>query len=594
MATRKTPILLPKIILPILLALILLLTAPHLTALAALGISAVTPGTVTNDSAAILTISGADFANGAIVSLDGYAALETSFASATTLTAILPAGVPAGAYTVRVTNPDSASVTLPNGLTVLAPAEPTATTQPQAGYERPLIVIKSYSASVDTISPGTAFTLYVKLENAGQRTANNVTAVFASGDLSPRETGGVIAAGDIDPGTRQEIVQPLTVNYAVWGATVASLTMTVSYTDVEGTQFTETFTITFPLYYSSSAAATLTPTATTTPTVTPTPSRRPQLIISQYSADIDVLQPGSQFVLQVTLQNVGSALARNITMIAGGGSAGGTAEPGGISGSSGDFTNFAPLGSSNVQSLGDLAPDDSSEAAQSLIVNTSINPGAYPFKISFVYNDESNFTYTDEQVITLLVYSLPVVDIGFYMDPGMPMAGQPNMLPMQIVNLGRKTVVLGNMRVTTTSGDLVNNVVLVGALDPGGYFTLDANLTPYMPGPLELLVTVDYTDDFNQPQVISRTLTLEVMEGFIPEQGGMDGEIPIEPEPPAPETFWQKLWRFILGLLGLDSAVQTPDSGMPYEEMPMEEFPEGEIPEGEVPVEVVPVPIKGP
>ena len=105
-------------------------------------------------------------------------------------------------------------------------------------------------------------------------------------------------------------------------------------------------------------------------------------------------------------------------------------------------------------------------------------------------------------------------------------------------------------------------MTLVGALDPGGYFTLDAIVIPDQPGPLQLVVTVDYTDDFNQPQVITQTLNVEVMEGgpvVGPGEGpGGSGE---GGPPPEPETFLQKAWRFILGLIGLDSGQPNPGGG---------------------------------
>ena len=104
-------------------------------------------------------------------------------------------------------------------------------------------------------------------------------------------------------------------------------------------------------------------------------------------------------------------------------------------------------------------------------------------------------------------------------------------------------------------------MTLVGALDPGGYFTLDAIVIPDQPGPLQLVVTVDYTDDFNQPQVITQTLNVEVMEGGpVVGHGGEGPGVPGDGGPPsAPETFLQKVWRFILGLLGLDSGL--PNAG---------------------------------
>jgi hypothetical protein len=275
-----------------------------------------------------------------------------------------------------------------------------------------------------------------------------------------------------------------------------------------------------------------------------------------------------------------------------GGSSDGTPAVGGISGAGGDFGDFAPVASSNVQFLGDMATNAQMGANATLIVNANTEPGAYPLQITFAYSDEKGKIYNDDQVVTLLVYSLPVVDVNFYRQPDPLFAGQPGLLPLQAVNLGRKSVVLGNMRVSVQGGQLSNNVILIGALDVGGYYTLDTTVIPDQPGPLELLVTIDYTDDFNQSQVITRTLSVDVQEMILPEPGpgegmqGGEGGFPM----PTEETFLDKALRFIKGLLGLDSGLPTPAPG----EQPPGELPPGEVPPGESPpIKVVPAAPKG-
>ncbi len=559
-----------------LLSLVILLSIP-IPVQAAFSILSVSPNTISNMQVNYITITGSDFQIGAIASLVNYGNLNTTFFSTTTLFAEVPAGVLVGLYSVTVMNPDATSVTLPDALTVIdQPSAPTATATPSiAGYERPVIVVLSYSPSSTRISPGDPFTLSMTIYNAGQNYATNVMALFATGTLIPRSTGGVVAVGDVAPNNRVEFSQPMVVSTDFWG-TLATGDMTLAYTDQSGNSYSERFTITIPIYYSYSPGASPTPTATVTPTPTPAPSRRPLLIIPSYATDITPLQPGSQFSLSINVSNTGNATAKRISMIVGGGSSSsngyGTPDTSGISGAGGEFTYFAPIGSSNVQSLGDLAPGATLETAQTLIVNVSTNPGAYPMRISFVYVDENNRTYVDEQVITLLVFRLPKVEFNFYQDPGSFFAGQVNILPIQIVNLGRNSVILGNMQINTVGGQLSNNVILIGTLETGGYFTLDANFIPDTPGTYELVVSVDYLDDFNQSQVISQTLTVEVLDSGVIEPG-LNGDMGGEVEQPIeqPETFLQKLWRFILGFLGLDSSLnngQTSTSD-PYIEEPV-------------------------
>jgi hypothetical protein len=557
--------------------------------LASLGIDSVQPNLVSNQIATTIIITGTDFVDGATVILEGYGSLQANVLNDTTLHALLPAGIPSGVYALRILNPDGNASVLNNALTVLQQTqvpENTPTIPPSVpGYERPVVVVNSYSVNTEKLSPGQDFELAILLYNAGQRTATNVVATFSVDDLIPRVSGGVKAVGNIAPDNRSDFVQSFTVSGTAWGKSFVSTNMTLLYTDPEGFQYSEIFTLTISLYNPGYAPPT--PTPTITPTPTEGPPLRPQLVITEYELSDDPIQPGMHFTLNLSVVNQGEADAKRVTMIVGGGSQmpSGTQDNGGISGSSGEFTNFAPVGSSNVQFIGDINLGSSIHASQDLIVNVSTNPGAYPLKISFVYNDPRNNRLIDDQVITLLVYSLPVLDISFYRDPNPLFAGQPNQLPIQIVNLGRKSIVLGNLRVDVQEAELSNDVIFVGALEPGGYFPMDAMLIPFQSGTSEIFVSIDYTDDFNQSQVISQTLMVEILEAqiFEPEGPGIgpgEGEAP----PPAQEdSFWQKVKRFFLGLLGLDSGIQAegPAEGMP----PMEEQP----------VEAVPIgPIKGP
>jgi hypothetical protein len=287
--------------------------------------------------------------------------------------------------------------------------------------------------------------------------------------------------------------------------------------------------------------------------------------------------------LKLNVQNVGNLKAQRITMIVGGGSSGGsgggTPQPGGVSGGGGDFANFAPVGASNVQSLGELAPGGTIEATQSLIVNVNTAPGAYPMRISFSDLNDKNEVINDEQVITLLVYSLPNLDVSFYRPPDPFFAGQPGALPIQVVNLGKRLAVLGNITLSAGSGFIENGTSLVGPLDAGGFFTLDSFFTPDQSGPATIDVTIDYLDDFNQPRTVTKTLEIEVQEGFVeptPDpslDGGGGGEFPIVTE----ETTLQKVWRFILGLLGLDSSADSTGGGV---EGPVFEEPVPAVPFG--------------
>jgi hypothetical protein len=429
------------------------------------------------------------------------------------------------------------------------------------GFSRPMLVLATYSPT-DGVKPGSTFTLQFRLANSGEVKARNIVINIGGAEFIPAGTGGVIAAGAIAAGSDTAFEQRLVASSTLTEGSIGTVTMQVSYTDPDDNPFSESFTLAIGVARRSYVSSGPAPTATA--------RVRPQLVITGYGTDVDPLRPGQRFKLSVQAENVGGAAARSVSMIVGGGTAGGggegTPEPGGVSGGGGSFDTFAPMGSSNVQYLGDFSVGGERAATQDLIVNTTAKPGAYALKISLVYKDDGGVGYTDDQVITLLIYSPPVIEISFYQPPEPFFAGMPGGLPLQVVNLDRNSVVLGRLQVSTAAGELSNNVLPIGLLDAGGYFTLDALLIPAQSGTAELEVTVDYLDDFSQPQRITQTLTVEVGESTEviggPEGGGGGGGggggIIVEPLPPEPETFWDKVVRFFKGLFGLDSGPEVP------------------------------------
>jgi len=476
---------------------------------------------------------------------------------------------------------------------VRAQTEPPTDTPTLASGARPVLVVGGYSYG-DLVTPGATFDLNLTLKNMGNLDAANVVVTFSGEDFIPLDTGGVVAIPAIagyDQGGKADARQPMLASAALWSKRVGIVTANVTYTDYAGTPYSSSFNITINVSAGSYSAQ---------PTATPTPAGRSQIVVGGYQSDVEILQPGSMFTLSLDVTNLGNKDAKGVTMVLGGGTIPqgnetGTPVPGGISGSGSDLATFAPLGSSNVIYLGDLAAGGTLSTDNELIVNVTAQPGAYPFKISFIYTDEKNNRLVDDQVITLLVYRLPQVEVSFYADPGFFSVGMPMPLPLQVTNLGKNTAVLGNLRITSEGNEVQNNVALVGALEPGGYFPWDAMFIPSQPGTQEVQVVIAYTDDFNQTREITQTLTVEVQDAPMIDPSmdpslnpGMDpgmnpgvgpdgmpidgGNMPVDVGQTG--SLWQKVLRALKGLIGLGSGAEQPEQ-FPGEMMPEEALPDG-------------------
>jgi hypothetical protein len=438
-----------------------------------------------------------------------------------------------------------------------------------SGFDRPMVVLTSYKVDGGDIAPKEDFTLTLNIANRGDQDASNVVVTFESTEFLPLNTGGIRSVGGLLVGESRKITQSM-VATGEGGKAFGTVTAKVSYSDAEGKTYADSFSLTITLKDKPQYDG---PGHTATPTTTATSVPKPQLVVTGYKSDIDPLQPGSTFNLNLDIKNMGSAEAKNITLVLGGGGANvdtssGTPVPGGTSGGSSETSNFGPLGSSNLVYLDNLGANHEVKYSAKMIVNVSTNPGAYPFKISFVYNGPGGVRLVDDQVITLLVFALPQVEVMFYREVGVLIAGQPTQLPIQINNTSRKSAILGKVKVTAQKADLSNNTGLVGALDAGGYFTIDANITPQEPGPLELEITINYNDDFNQPRSLTEKMSLMVEPAPVMEVTPTGGKPGQEGGPDGPgleveESFTDKVWRFVKGLLGFDSGTPQPVEGSP-------------------------------
>lgn len=527
----------------------------------------VTPAEITNDADRIITVSGAGFDNTAVVLLNG-AALATTFLNDQTLTAVVPVGYAPDTYGVSVVmNGGAANTPTPPTPPVqlkVNPLQPmpTLTASP---FDRPqLRVSSSDTTEKNGIVSRKPFKLMINFENIGSRKAYNTQATFTSADLAPLDNGGVAMMGDANAGSTISAEQRFVSIEELYGKNIVVVDAVLSYNDDQGNAYSDKFTFSITVANAGGGGG-----SGVYATATPTGVRSGQLLITSYVTDVDPIQPGSQFNLVATVQNLGNDKASRVTMIVGGGSSGsndGTPQPGGVSGGGGEFTNFAPVSASNVQSLGDLPAGGMIRVSQDLIVNVSTEPGAYPIRITFSYLNAKGEIVNDEQVITLLVYSLPSLEISFYRPPDAFFVGQPGALPIQVVNLGKRTAVLGALTVSSADGEITDGSSLIGSLDRGGYFTMDSMFTPSSAGSVKLKFIVEYMDDFNQKRIIEKTLDVNVEEGF--DDTLVDPNFPENPgdfNSLGEETFWQKTWRFILGLFGLDSAApaSSPEAPMP-------------------------------
>jgi hypothetical protein len=189
---------------------------------------------------------------------------------------------------------------------------------------------------------------------------------------------------------------------------------------------------------------------------------------------------------------------------------------------------------------------------QQLVVNASATSGVYSLPVALSYDDDRGTRHEDSQLISLIVRRQPHLQIGFYRPVGVVMVGEPFPLPVEVTNVGRNLLNVSTLVVSSEQLSIEGGTIYLGPLDGGTAGSLEATAFAEQGGELELLVTVKYLDEFEQPQVVLETLTIQVEEPETPEEG-LPGEDLRDDGEEQEETFWDRALRFVRGLFGLGS-----------------------------------------
>ena len=381
------------------------------------------------------------------------------------------------------------------------------------GVGRPQLVIEAAQTEPAILGPGDAFSLTLCLANRGSRTATQVVVGAASPELAvPAGGSNVVAVERIGMDQVVTTTLPLVLG-EVTQAGRSGLEIALDYSDYQGGSYGDRQSVGVEI---STALA-----------------DRPQLIIADYATTPGPLAPGDAFTLTLEVSNVGGGDAQRLTLTLGGEGGSGLAP-------------FAPLQSSNVKFVPALAAGATVEVTQRLVVDGGADPGAYSLPLALAFDDARGTRHSDSQLISLLVRRRPHLQIGFYRPVGMATVGVPLELPVEVTNIGRTLVNVSTLEMTSEQLEIQDGSLYLGPLDGGTSGSIEATGVAQEGGTAEVQVSVHYLDDFEQPQIVTKTLTVEVEEPVVVPESA-------DEEDQKEQWFWDKLLRVLRGLVGLGS-----------------------------------------
>lgn len=252
------------------------------------------PSQITAGVVSTISITGANFTSSTIVRLVGYGYLQTTFVNSTALTASVPTSIPAGTYTVEVSDTERGTVSAPTLLTVVsasvvATATPIATTVPG----QPSLIVSSFMATPAAVYPGGSAQLTFQVVNVGSRTAEGVVVLLGTGSFIPANGQASVTLPDLSP------TSAYTVSLAVTASSTAqegpsSITVMMSSRDFSGQTYNDQATLSI--------------------NVLAEPDDEPQVVLSSFLVTPKTASPGDAVTVQAVLTNTGSGTASQVLL----------------------------------------------------------------------------------------------------------------------------------------------------------------------------------------------------------------------------------------------------------------------------------------
>ncbi len=381
--------------------------------------------------------------------------------------------------------------------------------------DEPKLIVKSVTSDPKIISPSQNFKISISIFNSGGGIAKNTTIQYLgvgnSNDLypfTPLETSNTIYIGEIKS-NEEKLVK---VNFSTSSDAkdgVYNIILNLSYENKEKYSESQKIGVVVKKYE---------------------PQKNLNIILSSYRVTPDVVNPGHIFEIEYTISNISKETGYNVThkieKIE----------------NSNSLYPFSPISSSNINTNNSIQGGDSVYSKLTFFVSPDAESKTYNLIFSITYEDANGNVYEKTTSIGVVVLRKPLLTLFNFVYPEKVKQNEKFTISCDIGNPGNypvKGVIVFLKDLPIKGGDK-----FIGILDSGNYDTYEYEITLTEPNIYKGQLVVQYIDDSNNIHEIKKEFNIVVEK--VTNSNGTQQKV-------ERFTFWQRLWRFILRILGLGS-----------------------------------------
>ncbi len=353
--------------------------------------------------------------------------------------------------------------------------------------------------ATSSMAPGTETKTKFTIKNSGNNDARNIRVT-----LSGLSASGVSLRKDTDVRYLDKIAgqESADVEFNLYAASsisesAAMLQVKLDYTDMSGVGYSETNTIFLPLGAGGGDGG----------------QGVPRLIINRYGFGSQGIRAGSQFLLELDLQN--TSRSKSITNLK-------------VTVQSDDGA-FLPVDASNTLFIEQILPQEVYSTSLLLAAKADAENKPYSLRITFDYETNGSQALNSQEVISIPVQQNPRLMVNDPVLYGQPFVYQMIPINVEFYNLG-KTILYNLIIKAEGPFQIEGGSYFVGNFNPGSSDSFNFTVTPTAAGAAAGSVVFSFEDSVGTPIEVRRDFSMDVMEMIIPEDPGM--KPPMEPEKP--------------------------------------------------------------